>query len=113
MNRLFKDYGLSITLFVLFFVSWVGHGFYEWRVLVSEQKNHGQVINTGDFFNEFSKATLENWQSEFLQLFTMVVLTAHLSHKGSPESKDSEEKTENALARIEKKVDRIAFRKAK
>jgi hypothetical protein len=49
-------------------------------------------------------ATLENWQSEFLQLFCMVVFTAFLIHKGSAESKDSDEKTEASLRRIEEKL---------
>ena len=29
------------------------------------------------------QATMENWQSEFLQLFTMVVVTGFLIHRGS------------------------------
>jgi hypothetical protein len=46
-------------------------------------------------------------QSEFLQLFTMVVLTAFLIHKGSHESKDQDEKVDQTLARIEQRLERI------
>lgn len=35
-------------------------------------------------------STFENWKSEFLQLFTMVVLVSFLIHRGSQESKDSD-----------------------
>ena len=55
----------------------------------------------------FLSATFENWQSEFLQLFTMVVLTAYLIHKGSHESKDTDERVDEVLARIERRLERI------
>jgi hypothetical protein len=44
---------------------------------------------------------MENWQSEFLQLFAFVSLAALYVHKGSAESKDGEEKIEASLRRIE------------
>ena len=48
---------------------------------------------------------MENWQSEFLQLLTFVVLTTFLIHRGSHESRDSNEglllRIEDRLARIE------------
>ena len=47
------------------------------------------------------QSTFENWQSEFLQLFSFVVLAALYIHKGSAESKDGEEKIEASLRRIE------------
>jgi hypothetical protein len=46
----------------------------------------------------------ENWQSELLQLFSFVVLAALFIHKGSSESKDSGEKVEASLRRIQEKV---------
>ena len=49
---------------------------------------------SGDFLGEFSQSTLENWQSEFLQLFAFVVLAALFVHKGSAESKDSDDRVE-------------------
>lgn len=61
-------------------------------------------MEVGDFVADFSRATLENWQSEFLQLFSFTVMTALLIHKGSAESKDSDEEMQQALARIEAKL---------
>ena len=55
----------------------------------------------GDFLSEFASSTLENWQSEFLQLFSFVVLAALYIHKGSAESKDGEENIQASLRRIE------------
>ena len=51
--------------------------------------------------------TFENWQSEFLQLFTMVVLTAFLIHRGSQESKDSDDEMKEMLEALERHFDRM------
>lgn len=102
--KFIKNYSLSIVLFLLFFVSWIGQGYYQWAEYVDNQKTHQQEIRVEEYMNEFTRATLENWQSEFLQLFTFVVLTTFLIHKGSHESKDSDEKMQQALSRIEAKI---------
>jgi hypothetical protein len=52
------------------------------------------------FITDFAHSTLENWQSEFLQLFSFVVLAAVYIHHGSAESKDSDD-------RVERKIDEI------
>jgi hypothetical protein len=61
-----------------------------------EQREHGELahwIGEGGYLRSWGRATLENWQSEFLQLFAFVVLSAILHHEGSPEARDSEEQT--------------------
>ena len=78
-----------------------------------EQQTHNQQIEMVSFIPSFLSATFENWQSEFLQLFSMVVLTAYLVHKGSHESKDTDEKFERALARIERMLDNKSSKKSK
>jgi hypothetical protein len=40
-------------------------------------------ITTSDFWNR----TLQNWQSEFLAVGSMVILSVYLRQRGSPESK--------------------------
>jgi hypothetical protein len=101
----FRDFGLSIAFATLFLTSWIGQAIAEWHVFVDEQKAHGEEIRIVDFAQEFTQSTLENWQSEFLQLFSFTVLAALLIHKGSAESKDSAEEMQKALARIEKRLD--------
>jgi hypothetical protein len=100
-RSVWREFGLSIVLLVLFLSSWVVHGVSEWQVFTDEQLSHGQEPEPGDFAAEFAQSTLENWQSEFLQLFSFVALAALYIHKGSAESKDSEEKIEASLHRIE------------
>ncbi|HKI27918.1 MAG TPA: DUF6766 family protein, partial [Actinomycetota bacterium] len=47
---------------------------------------------------------LENWQSEFLQLFSFVVLAAAFIHRGSSESRDSDDRMEQMLKEIKAKI---------
>jgi hypothetical protein len=70
----------------------------------NEASQHGQAFQWSEFWPKFLESTFENWQSEFLQLFTFVVLTAYFIHKGSHESKDTDEEMQAALSRIEKQL---------
>ncbi len=90
MRNLWKNYSLSITLATMFLVSWATQAVVQFFVL-------------HDKAGKFWEATFENWQSEFLQLLTFVVLTTYLIHKDSGESKDSDE-------RLEAKVDELLKR---
>jgi hypothetical protein len=103
-RSVWREFGLSLVLLILFLTTWVAHLISEWQVFTDEQVSHGQDPQVGDFVSEFAKSTLENWQSEFLQLFSFVVLAGLYIHKGSAESKDSEEKLEASLRRIEEQL---------
>jgi hypothetical protein len=108
--KIWKDYNLSIVLFALFMLAWIGQTWVGWQEFVAEQQEHGQAgqwLGEGGYVWTWASATLENWQSEFLQLFCMVVLTAFLVHKGSAESKDSNDRMEQTLRRIERKLDEL------
>jgi hypothetical protein len=100
-RSIWREFSLGMSLMILFFATWIGQGIAEWQVFTDEQREHGQSTEAGDFIAEFAQSTLENWQSEFLQLFSFVVLAALYIHRGSAESKDGEEKLEAALRRIE------------
>jgi hypothetical protein len=104
---LFGNYGLSIVLAILFFASWIGQFIAELSVSKEEATQHGQSFEWGQFWPQFWQSTLENWQSEFLQLLTFVILTAYLIHRGSAESKDSDEEMQAALSRIEARLDQL------
>ena len=90
MKRFFRNNGLSIV-FGLFFVAFmVGQsvtGMYEYN---DDQREHkGSEVSYVDYLTtaHFVEATMENWESEFLQMFLFVALTAFLYQKGSAESK--------------------------
>jgi len=100
-RSVWREFGLGLILMVLFFATWIGHGVTEWQVFTDEARSHGEEPALGDFVAEFGSSTLENWQSEFLQLFSFVTLAALYIHKGSAESKDGEEVLQASLRRIE------------
>ena len=106
-RSIWREFGLGLSLMILFFATWVGHGISQWQTFTDDQREHGEFAEIGDFVAEFAQATLENWQSEFLQLFSFVVLAALYIHKGSAESKDGEEKIQASLRRIEEKLDML------
>ena len=89
----------------LFFLSWGAQAAAQWRTFVQEQQEHNQPATSGEFIVEFGQSTLENWQSEFLQLFSFVVLAAVFIHRGSSESKDSDDRMEAKIDRIVSKLD--------
>ncbi|HEX7183216.1 MAG TPA: DUF6766 family protein [Thermoanaerobaculia bacterium] len=94
MRRFLRDNGLSLVLFWVFFLTFiVGQSVAGHREHNSEQEEHGRPpITYGEYLrsDHFLEATMENWESEFLQMFLYVVLTAFLYQKGSSESKDPE-----------------------
>jgi hypothetical protein len=97
MRRLLRENGLSIVWLGLFFLTLIfGQTVAGHREYNSEQKEHGRPEATyAEYIQSahFVEATMENWESEFLQMFLFVVLTAFLYQKGSAESKklDGEE----------------------
>jgi hypothetical protein len=103
-RSLFREFGLSFALITLFFASWIGQLIAQWQEYTDAQRAQGQGTRIGDFMAEFGQATLENWQSEFLQLFAFISLSALYLHKGSAESKDGTEKLEASLRRIEEQL---------
>ena len=90
MKRFLRDNGLSLALFSLFFACQIvltisGHLTHN-----SEQQEHGQPTLTYTEYlhsSDYVEATVENWESEFLQMTAFVTLTAILHQKGSPESR--------------------------
>jgi hypothetical protein len=104
----FHRYALSLVLGTAFLLAWIGQGITEWFVVAQEAEQHGGDPTFSDYIWSFGQSTFENWQSEFLQLLAFVFLTALIIHEGSPESKDSDERTQAALERIEAKVDALA-----
>jgi hypothetical protein len=103
LSRFVKNYSLTLVLAVLFVLAWLSQAITGWLKYSSEQMQHGQpsaVWGEDGYIWHFLADTFQNWQSEFLQLAVMVVLTVWLIHKDSPESRDSND-------RMERKIDEI------
>src|SRR5687768_15810357 len=85
-----RNNGLSLALLALFLACWLGQAVAGLAHYNDERRQHGdstvrfsQYLGTSDFW----EATLENWESEFLQMALFVLLTAVLYQRGSSESK--------------------------
>lgn len=81
---------LSLALFTLFFLSFTLHAIGGAKAFSQEQIQHGkqpvsaiQYVSTSQFWFE----SFQNWQSEFLSIGMLVVLSIFLRQKGSPQSK--------------------------
>jgi Na+/melibiose symporter-like transporter len=105
VRKIWANFGLSLILMVLFFVSWATQAFAQWENFANEQRDHGEAVRVSEYLVDFAEATLENWQSEFLQLFSFVVLAAAFVHRGSAESRDSDDRMEQMLKEIKAKLD--------
>ncbi|MBV6486642.1 MAG: hypothetical protein H3C55_01695 [Pseudorhodoplanes sp.] len=96
----FKPYGFIWVTGGFFLISLLGHWVFGWFSFVSEQHAHGATMDVADYAIQMMRDTLENWQSEFLQLIWQVAGLAMLLHVGSPQSKEGDD-------RVEAKIDAI------
>jgi hypothetical protein len=97
MRRFWRNNGLSAVLVAMFLVALAGQSVAGHRYFNQEQRDHGRPeIGFGSYLANpaFLEATMENWESEFLQMAVYVVLTAVLFQKGSAESKDPDKPAE-------------------
>jgi hypothetical protein len=61
------------------------------KELNQERKKHGEPLETFSEFvsgSDFWFQSFQNWQSEFLAVFSIMVLSIFLRQSGSPESKE-------------------------
>jgi hypothetical protein len=87
--RIYEN-SLSIALLGLFLLAFLGHLVTGSRAFSAEQVAHGEahVSAFGYLFRaQFWFESLQNWQSEFLAVGALVVLSVFLRQRGSPESK--------------------------
>jgi hypothetical protein len=90
LKRTLKNNGLSIAMFTVFLGTLIGMSIVGWQHENDELQNHGQspqgygqYVTSGNFV----EAVFENWESEFLQMWALVILTVFLRQKGSTDSK--------------------------
>jgi hypothetical protein len=81
---------LLYVMALIWIASWLGQSFTGWSEFNAEQKTHEEstVSWTGYLgTSSFWEATLQNWQSEFLAVGSMIVFAIYLRQRGSPQSK--------------------------
>jgi Domain of unknown function (DUF6766) len=88
-------HSLSIALFLLFILSFVMHWYGSLKDYNEAELLKGLPTETALQYLGNSRLWFEsfqNWQSEFLSVFAIVVLSIFLRQKGSPQSKPVDEK---------------------
>jgi hypothetical protein len=88
-TRVYEN-SLILAMSALFLASWFGQSVTAWTEYNDEQAEHDQpTVSWATYLvrADFWEQTLQNWQSEFLAVGTMAVLTIYLRQRGSPESK--------------------------
>lgn len=86
-----RDNGLTLALLALFLLSFIGLVVAGHAADTAERVQQGaspQGLATYLTSGQFLSAVFENWESEWLQMASYVMLTAYLFQRGSPESKD-------------------------
>jgi hypothetical protein len=81
---------LLIVMTALWLGSWFAQSVAGWSAYNADQLDHQAAtvdwlgyLGTNDFWDR----TLQNWQSEFLAVGSMAILSVYLRQRGSPESK--------------------------
>lgn len=96
----FKKRGYLYVTIMFFAVAWLIHGITAFNQFVSEQNEHGQPVTMNLFWNEFIRQTMENWQSEFLQLSWQIGGLMILFAVASPQDRIGEERKEKILEKL-------------
>ena len=90
LRRAVYENSLVITMATIFLLAWFAHSLTGWSQYNADEIEHEagrlswlQYLGSADFWS----TSLQNWQSEFLAVGSMVVLSIYLRQRGSPESK--------------------------
>jgi len=90
MKRFVYNNSLTITLLTIFLLCIVGMSIAGWKTNNDELAEHAQTpISYSSYIvsGEFGEGVFENWESEFLQMWMLIILTIYLHQKGSADSK--------------------------
>jgi len=99
----FRKYAYAWITVGFFLVALALHWLFGWYAYQDEAIQHGSSADPSGYLVEMMRDTMENWQSEFLQLLWQVVGLAYFLYVGSPSSKENDDRLEakiDALIRI-------------
>jgi hypothetical protein len=89
-HKFIRNNGLMLTMFGIFLLAIVGMSIAGWHTNNETLQQHSQPIqNYGEYVSsgDFIEGVFENWESEFLQMWALIMLTIFLRQKGSEDSK--------------------------
>lgn len=109
-QSIWKRKGYVWITFLFFLFSIMLHWIFGWQAYRNEQLALGEPIVFSEFVIEALRDTFENWQSEFLQLIWQVAGLSFLLYIGSPQSKEGDDRREEKLDYIIRKLEPDRFR---
>lgn len=101
-----SKYGYLWITLAFFAISIVGQWLFGWLAYVNEQQDLNASVEVSDYSYRMLRDTLENWQSEFLQLIWQLAGLAILLYVGSPQSREGDERKEAKRDAILEAVDK-------
>jgi len=90
IRRFFQHNNLAIVIFGIFLFCIFGMSIAGWLTNNETLSEHHQVqLSYGSYVvsGEFIEGVFENWESEFLQMWALIMLTVYLRQKWSADSK--------------------------
>lgn len=97
VKRFVQNNSLTLAVFSIFILTIGGMSLAGWSTNNDDLLEHHQSeISYGEYLvsGEFIEGVFENWESEFLQMWALIMLTVFLRQKGSADSKPLRGKTE-------------------
>ncbi len=104
-NSIWSRYSYTWITLALFLVALAGHWIFGWYEYVQQQQEHNQAVEVSAYVTQLMRGTLENWQSEFLQLVWQVAGLSFLFHVGSTQSRESSDRMEAKIDAVLRAVD--------
>jgi hypothetical protein len=90
VKQTLRNNSLAIVVFGIFILTIIGMSLAGWQsnneTLTEHRRpsiSYGEYVASG----EFGEGVFENWESEFLQMWALIILTIFLYQKGSADSK--------------------------
>ena len=104
MPLTFKRYSLAWVTGSIFIVLLSAQWLSGWNEYVQLQQEHGAAVHVATYVFQATRATFENWQAEFFSLLYQVVVLTYLYYAGSPMAGGSDQRLEEKVDAILRKV---------
>ncbi len=99
MTRLWRDYSLGVVYLAGWLATWALHALFTYWTDLYPHGSEPWVLS-------WMETTFENLASEYHQVGALILLTKYFIFKDSVESRDGNDKMQQALERIERRLER-------
>ena len=115
LRQLWRDYGLGIVPVLLFLTVMVGGAIAGWFGYADWAQSHGltaTILGDNGYAWVLGEQTFQNWQSEWLATVLLIWLAVHAIHRGSPQSRDGNDRLAREIDEVERRVDALLEQRA-